>query len=396
MPKLISPTSKVLTVADLDQIKEVCENDEQNMENMSISSWAGPTKAHSPLCSCNPILLHFECENDVKNVTNCGDNIHGSDCEQQDEVTSNSSTSRSVSDTDSDLYVASDRSSQSPPKHNVLCDVTEIQSQLSVNANTGLVNSDPNVLHVWGAECVQNYSSASSLEMLPVSSPDMSVSCSVPNLSQFCENGRQRKHNGFSSVKMKSQVLGWKTHFGATFSSLPNLFAARNVPKQSRFKHTAETKESKAKPKQKEQISAVPKSHNMVKPTDLNRKEILQTADTASCTVIMRNGGAAWTQIVEPQETVEAINRRALYDIQWSFPEFKKMTCSNTATCEITLPVRLSYWQTASKRSIFLCPVWCLQGLCAFFPANRIFCKWHTYISFISNLKLGHCSQYGD
>jgi hypothetical protein len=316
----------------------VCENDEQSgVEKIRVSSGAGPTKEHLPLCRSDPTLPHFEFENDVKNVTNCGDNIHGSDCEQQDEVTSNSSASRSVSDTDSDLYVASDRSSQSPPEHNVLCDMTEIQSQLSVNANTGLVNSDPNLLHVWGAESAQNYSSASSLEMLPVSSPDMSVSRSVPNLSQFCENGRQRKHNGFSSVKMKSQVLGWKTDFGATFSSLPNLFAARNVPKQSRFKHTAETKESKGKPKQKEQIIAVPKSHNMVKPTD--SKEILQTADTASCTVIMRNGGAARTQIVEPQETVEAINRRALYDIRWSFSEFKKMSPSHISTFELTSPL---------------------------------------------------------
>jgi hypothetical protein len=283
--------------------------------------------------------VHFEFENDVKSVTTSGDTVHGSYSGEEDEVASDSSTTMSVSDSDSVLLnMANDRSSEIPLKHNALCDVTDARSQLSVNANTMLFNSDPNLLHSWGAESAQKYSSAS-FEMLPISNPDVSRSCSDTNLSQLCENGKHRKHNGFSPGELRSQVLGWKTGHGVTFSSLPSLCSARNIPKQSRFKHTAGAEESKGKPRQKEAIIPIPKSHHEIMPTDLNHKERLQTPDRATSTVIMRNRGTAQMHTVGPQEAVEATNRHALYDVRWNFSEFKKMSCSRIAKFELTSPL---------------------------------------------------------
>jgi hypothetical protein len=265
--------------------------------------------------------MHFEFESDIKRVTNVGDTKHGNVSGEGDEAASDCSTSTSVSDSDSVLLnMANDRSSEIPLKHDAQCDVTLARSRLSVNANTVLFNSDPNLLHSWEAENAQKYLSAS-FEMLPISGPDVSPSCSVTNLSRLRENGKHRQHNGFFPVKLRSQVLSWNTDRGTTFSSLPNLFSASNVPRQ------------------KEAIFPVPQSHHVIKPTDLNHKERLQTADTATSTVILRNQGAARTPTVGPQEAVEAVNRHAVYDIQWNFSKCKKMSCGSIATFELTSPL---------------------------------------------------------
>jgi hypothetical protein len=149
--------------------------------------------------------------------------------------------------------------------------------------NSVLFSSDPNLLRSWKAENDQKYVSAS-LEMLPISSPDISPSCSVTNLPQSCENGKHRKRNGFFPVRPKPQAFGLKRDRGPTFSSLPCLFSASNISKQSRLKYTAGEKESKEKLKQK---------------------------------------AAA-----------------ALIDIQWDFSEFKKMPCSRIAAFELTSPLK--------------------------------------------------------
>ena len=128
------------------------------------------------------------------------------------------------------LYMANDRSSEIPLKQSPLCGVmTEEQSQLGVNTNTILFNSDPNLLHLLGAESAQKYLSASFVTP-PISSPDISLSCSVTNLPHLSENGKRRSHNGFIPVRPKSQALGLKTDRGATFTSPSSLFSASNVP----------------------------------------------------------------------------------------------------------------------------------------------------------------------
>jgi hypothetical protein len=322
-------------VTDLHQIQEVCESDSQSSEeNISDDSWTGSTQEHSPLRSNNPTLLHFESENDVKRVMNSGDTTHTSDAGQQDEVTSDSGSSTSVVDSDSViLYMANDRSSDIPLKQDALCDVTNTRSQLGVNTNTALFYSDPNLLHSWRAENAQNFLSAS-FEMLPISRPDISPSRSVTNLPQLSENGKRRIHNGFFPVRLKSQALGLKTDQGVTFSSLPCLFSASNIPEQSRFKYIAGAKESEEKPRQKEEIIQIPESYHVMKATDVNHKERLQTAGTATSAVIMRNQGVAQMHSVGPEAAVETV-----YDVQWNLPEFKKMSCSCIATFELTSPL---------------------------------------------------------
>jgi hypothetical protein len=325
----------VLSVTDLHQIQEVCESDSQNgEENFSDGSWTGPTQEHSPLCSNNPTLLHFESENDVRRVTNSGDTTHASDTGQQDEVTSDSSSSTSVADSDFVfLYMADDRSSDIPPKQDALCDVPEAQSQLGVNTNIVLCNSDPNLLLSWRAENAQNFLSPS-LEMLPISSPNMSPSCSVTSLPQLSENGKHRRHNGFIPVRLMTQGLGLKMDRGATFSSVPNLFSASNIPEQSIFRYIAGAKESEEQPRQKEETIQIPKSYHVMKATDMNHKERLQTAGTATSADMMRNQGMAQMHTVGPQEAVEA-----LYDVQWNLTEVKKMSYSHIATFELTSPL---------------------------------------------------------
>ena len=334
-PELSSRASKVLTVTDLHQIQEVCESDSQNdEENFSDGSWTGPTQEHSPLCSNNPTLLHFESENDVRRVTNNGDTTHASDAGQQDEVTSDSSLNTSVADSDFVfLYMANDRSTDIPLKQDALSDMPDAQSQICVNTNTVLFNSDPNLLLSWRAENAQNFLSPS-LEMLPISSPNMSRSCSVMSLPQLSESGKHRRHNGFIPVRLMSQALGLKTDQGATFSSAPNLFSASNIPEQSRFRYIAGAKESEEQPRQKEEIIQIPKSYRVMKATDVNHQERLQTAGTTTSAVIMRNQGMAQIHTVGPQEAVEA-----LCDGQWKFTEFKKMSCSRIATFDLTSPL---------------------------------------------------------
>ena len=334
-PELSSRSSRLLTVTDLHEIQEVCESDSQGSEeDIRDGSWAGSTQKHSPLYSNIPTLPHFESENDVKRVTNSGDTTHASDTGQQDNVTSDSSSSMSVVDSDSVLlYMANDRSSDIPLKQDVLCDVTDARSQLGVNTNTVLFYSDPNLLHSWRAENAQNFLPAS-FEMLPIYNPDISPSCSVTSLPQLSENDKRRRHDGFFPVRPKSHALGLKTDRGPTFSSLPCLFSASNMPEQRRSKYIAGAKESEEKPRGKEKIIQVPESYHVMKGTDTNHKERLQTADTATCADIVRNQGMAQKHTVGPQAAVEAP-----CDVQWNSSELKKMSYSRIATFELTSPL---------------------------------------------------------
>jgi len=352
-PELSTRASKVLTVTDLHQIQEVCESDSQNSEeDINNGSRTEPAQELSPLCSKYPTLLLFESKNDVKRVTNnedttlgsdtgqqdevtsdsSGDTTLGSDTGQQDEVTSDSSSSTSSADNDF-VYMADNRSSDIPLKQDTLCHVTEPRSQFGVNTNTSLFNSDPSLLHLWRAENSQNFLSAS-CEVLPISSPDISPSCSVTSLPQLKENGKRRRHNMFFPFRLKSQACGFKRYRGATYSSLPNLFSANNIPEQSRFKYIAGAKESEEKPKQKEEIIQIPKSCHVMKATDVNHKARLQTAGTVTSAVIMRNEGMTQIHSLGPQKAVGS-----LCDIQWNFSECKKMSCGDIATFELTSPL---------------------------------------------------------
>jgi len=335
-PELSSRASKVSTVTDLHQIQEVCESDSQNgEEDISDVSWTEPTLEHSPLCSNSPTLLHFEFENDVKRVMNSGDTIDASDTEQEDEVTSDSSSYTSVADSDFVfLPLADDKSSDIPLKQGALCDMPGAQSQLGANTNTALFNSDPDLLHLWRAQNAQNFLSAS-FDMLPNSSPDISPSCSVTSLPQLSDNGKCWRHNGFFPVRLKSQALGLKTDRGVTFSSLPSLLSDSNIPEQSRFKYNAGARESEEKPRQKDEIIQIPESCHVMKATDVNHKERLQTAGTATSAVIKRNQGMVQMHTVGPQEAVEA-----LCDVQQNFSEVKKMSCSRITTFELTSPLK--------------------------------------------------------
>jgi len=343
---LSSRASKVLTVTDLDQIEEVCECDSQNSEDdANDGGCTGPTQEHSSLCTKYPTLLHFESENDVKRVMNSGDTTHATDIGQQEEVTSDSSgdfthmsdagqqdeVTSSTSSADSDfvlVYTANDRRSDVPLKQDTLHDVTEPRSQFGVNINSLSFNGDPSLLHMWRAENAQNFFSAS-FDMLPITSPDISPSCSVTSLPQLSENRKRRRHNMFFPVRLKSQALGFKRYRGATYSSLPNLFTASNIPWQSRFKYFARAKESEKKPRQKEELVQIPKSYHV-----MNHKERLQTAGTATSAVVMRNEGMTQMHSVGPQEAVEA-----LCHIHWGFSECKKMSCGHIATSEPTSPL---------------------------------------------------------
>jgi hypothetical protein len=323
-PELSRRAPKVTSVTDLHQIQEVCESDTQNSEeSIGDDSWGGPTQEHSPLCNNNPTLLHFESENDVKKVSDSGDTTHANDTRQQDEVTCDSSSSTSVSDSDSVfLYTTDDRSSDIPQKQDSLCDVTDSRSELDMNENTVLFNSDPNLLNLWRAENAQNFLSAS-FEVLPISSPDISPSCSITSLPQLSENGKHWRHNVFFTVRLKSQALGLKTDQRLTFLSLPSLLIASNIPEQSRFKYTAGAKESEEKLRQKEEIILIPKPSHVMQPTDVNQEERLQTAGTEISAVVMRNQGMAQMHTGGQQKAVE----------------FKKMSHRHIATFEPTLPL---------------------------------------------------------
>ena len=65
--------------------------------------------------------------------------------------------------------------------------------------------------------------------------------------------------------------LAWKQIVGPPFDH----YRAFSVPEQSRFKYTAGAKESEEKPRQKEEIIQISKSHHVMQSTDVNHKERL-------------------------------------------------------------------------------------------------------------------------
>lgn len=232
----------------------------------------------------------------------------------------------SVSSSDSVLLHVGDRNDGIALKY-AMCDMMVASSKPSVNSSLLLSTSDPNLLHLWEVECAQKYQSASSSHLHP--------SSSVPVLPQLCENDKNSKHDGFTPVKLKSKVLSWKTDSGAIFSSVPNFFHVRNSPKHNRCKHTSKSKESEEKPRQKEEMVITPKLPHVTQ-----CKDRLPAVDIPSPAVILpRSQSTAQLQIVESQEEVEATREQALYDIQWNFPESRKMSCIHTAKFALNSPL---------------------------------------------------------
>lgn len=316
-PESSCSTSRVRTVTDLCQVQEVCENDElSGVEGVRSKNWPGTTEAQPLSSDGNNTSLYFEFKN--------GAASHNSGCVEQDEVTSDSCACTSVSKSDSALlHVGNERNDEIAVRHYALYDLTDAGSKPSVNADIVLSNSDSNLLQLCVTDSALKHHSAS-FEMPTLSSPSMPLSSSVPDLSQSYENGKSRKHDGFTPTKLKSKVLGWKTDCGAIISSLPNLFSARNSPKQSRYKHISKPKESEEKPMLKEEIVLMPKSPCVTKPANQNCEERLAAVDT-------RSGGAVEMHSAWPQEEAEATEEPALYGIQWSFPEPRKRSYNHIA-----------------------------------------------------------------
>jgi hypothetical protein len=298
------------------------------MEGSRSKSWAGAAEAHPISSNSNNTLLHFEFEN--------GATSHKSDCAQQDEVTSDSSAHMSVSNIDSVLlHVGDSRNDKIALTHDALCDLTVASSEPSASANCLLSNSEPSLLQLSETDGALKHQSAS-FEMPELSSLSLPLSASVPDLPQLCENGKTRKHDRFTPTNLRSRVLGWKADCGAIISSLPNIFHARNSPKQSRYKHTSKAKESEGKPMQKEENILIPKLPHVVKPTDQVCEDRLAAVDTTS---FLRSRGAAQMHSVGPQEEMMAAKEQVLYEIQWNFPELRKRSCSNIAKFALSYPL---------------------------------------------------------
>jgi hypothetical protein len=106
------------------------------------------------------------------------------------------------------------------------------------------------------------------------------LSSSVPNLVLLFENGRSRKRNGFRA----------------------------------------------------------PKSYHVIQPTDKDCGT-LTAVGTPSPAVILRSRGIAQAQSIRPQGQVKTSNKQSLYDIEWSFPESRKKSCSHIAKFALNSPL---------------------------------------------------------
>lgn len=316
-PEMSHSTSEVQTLVDLCLNQEACKDDEQNsVESVCSKKRAVSSEAHASSYTSNPTPFCFEFGSDVKrNMSNI---------DQPD-----SSGRVGVANSDSVLLQKGDNvNDEIPAKYNASCDVTVAKSKLHV-----LSNSDPNLLHSWEIESARKHQS--------VSSPHRPLSSSVPNLVLLFDNGKSRKRNGSTMVKLKSKTFGWKTDCGTIFPSLPSFFKPRNSSDQSRYKHMSESeecKESKEKLRWEEDMFRAPKSYHVIEPTDQDCGT-LTAVDTPSPAVILRSRGIAQTQSIRPQGQVEAANKRSLYDIEWSFPESRKKSCSHIAKFALNSPL---------------------------------------------------------
>jgi hypothetical protein len=283
-PELSHSTPEAQSLVDLCLIQEsVCSK-----------KGAGSSEAHASLYTSTRTPLRFEFGSDIeRNMSNI---------DQPD-----SSGCVGVANIDSVLLQKSDNvNDEIAAKYNAPCDVTVAKSKLHVFSN-----SDPNLLHSWEIESARKCQS--------VSSPDVPLSKSVPNLMLLFENGKSRKRNGFNLVKLKSKVSGWKTDCGTIFSSLPSFSKPGNISDQSRYKHMSESEESKEKLRWEEDMFRAPKSYHVLEPTD---------QDCGTQTLSIR-----------PQGQVEAAKKQSLYDIEWSFPESRKKSCSHIAKFALNSPL---------------------------------------------------------
>lgn len=313
-PESSCSTLSVGIVAGLSQIQEVCENGLQNRtkaEGARSKSWAGATEAHPIIYIGNNIVVHSEFEN--------GAASHGSDCAQQDDVTSDSITHVSASKSDSVLLCVGDGKNDEP----------------LVNADVPLSKSESSLLQLSETDGAMKHQSAS-FDMLALSGASLPLSASVPDLPQLRENGKMRKHDGFALPNLRSRLLGWKTDCAAITSSMPNIFHARNSPKQSRYELPLKPNKSKEKPLQKKEIILMLTSPRAMKIAEQDCEDRQTAVNTTSS---LRSRGTAQMRGVGPQDEVDATKERALYDIRWNFPELRKRSCNNIARFALGYPL---------------------------------------------------------
>jgi hypothetical protein len=319
------------TVVDLCLVQESHNSDDwKSVEGVHNNMRAASSKAHVSTYTTNPTVLHFEFGKDVERnlqsrTTSLWSNVGQPDCSRHLVIVSR----------DSGLLQEGDNmNGEIAAKHNASYDVTVARSKLHA-----LSNSDPNLLYSWEIESAEKHQSSLS-EGLSVSSRDVSLSGSVPNLVPLRKNGKSRKRNGFTLVKLKSEIFGLKTECGAIFSSLTNFFPIRNSSEHSRYKHTCVSKseESRKNPRHGEEIFRAPKLHHVMEPTGQD-DGMLVAADTPSPVVILRSHGVAHMQTVTPQEQEEATSEQSLYDIEWSFPDSRKKSWSHIAKFALNSPL---------------------------------------------------------
>jgi hypothetical protein len=228
-----------------------------------------------------------------------------------------------------------------------------------------LSNSDPNLL------CSREIGSAGKrqsalFERPRVSGRALPLSGSDPSLVPSHENGKSRKGNGFTLVKLKSKVLGWKSDCGTIFSAFPSSLPTRNSSHQSRYKHVCKAGESREKLRGEKEIFKAPKLHHAM--DRANQDCVAHVAvETPSPAVIPRSRGAAQMRSVTPQEQEEATNEQFLYDIEWSFPESGKRSCGHIAKFALASPLsgdrqRLPHLSRPRSGPVRICKS--LQQLC--------------------------------
>ncbi|PNF37013.1 hypothetical protein B7P43_G08061 [Cryptotermes secundus] len=307
-PELSHCTSEAHSLVGLCLVHEACEHDEQNnVESACSKKQAGSSEAHVSSYTSDPTPLHFQFGSDERNVSNV---------DQPD-----SSGRIGVANSDSLLLQEGDNVNDEIE----MCDVRVAKSKLHVFSN-----SDPNLFYSWEAESARNCQS--------LSSPDVTLSSSVPNFVLLFENGKSRKKNEFTPLKLKSNAFSWKTDRGTTFPSLPGFFKPGNSSDQSRYKPMSESEESKEKLRLEEDLFRAPKSYHVTEPTDQDCGT-LTAVDSPSTAVIPRSRGTAQTQGIRPQGQLEAANKQSLYDIKWSFPESIKKSCSRIAKFALSSPL---------------------------------------------------------
>jgi hypothetical protein len=355
-PKLRHRMVEVQTMLDL----EVCENDAQSsVESVCSDKRALSSEAGTSSYSSNPTLLHSEFGNVIERNLKCRVTSLEINFDQPD-----SSWHSVAANSDSGLpEKGDDMNDKIAAKHNASHGVAVARSKLHV-----LSSSDPNLL------CSSEIGSAEKSQSalfgrLSFSGRAAPLSSSAPNLVPSCENGKSGKGKGFTLVKLKSKVSGWKPDCGTIFSALPSFLQTRSNSDQSTYKHLCKPRESEERLMCEEEIFRAPKLHRVMDPKDQDCGALV-AVDTPSPAVIPRGRGAAQMQCVMPQELEQAANEQSLYDIEWSFPESGKKSCSNIAKFALTPPLssdrpQLPHLWRPRSGPAYICKS--LQQLCVLF-----------------------------